>query len=393
MITQGANSVAVGFSAGVTTQGTIAVAIGNASGTTNQGAGSVAVGFNSGNNTQGINCVALGNAAGTTTQGTNAVAIGIAAASTNQCAGSVAIGNTTGNSAQGANCVAIGSSAGRFTQGINAVAIGINAGLTSQGTISVAIGTSAGQTTQGTNCVAIGNSAGFTSQPSSSTALGAYSTPTASNEINLRAGTQAVKYTAASGIQSITYPTATSTVPTVIATKITGGLTVSGATSFDTNVIITNDSLNEGGQLTLRCNNALRQYNIDTINTSTGGTLRIYSEPLNTGAGTTDVPVTINQAHQVGIFNQSPTHTLDIGTDDAYKTTTSTWGISSDRRVKKDVVDANLSICYMNTKKLKLKYFAWDQTLVKTEDKHTVGFIAQDVGAVFKNAVIRISVL
>lgn len=81
---------------------------------------------------------------------------------------------------------------------------------------------------------------------------------------------------------------------------------------------------------------------------------------------------------------------LQIGTDSAGKPGTNTWTISSDVRIKEDVVSANVGICYSNVKNIPLKYFKWRDDIYTTDqvrDRHKLGWIAQDVEIVFPKAV------
>lgn len=60
----------------------------------------------------------------------------------------------------------------------------------------------------------------------------------------------------------------------------------------------------------------------------------------------------------------------------------------SDRRVKKDVTDANLDICYNKVKGTKVTHWAYEKFAGDNEnDKHRLGFVAQDVQEHFPKAV------
>lgn len=75
---------------------------------------------------------------------------------------------------------------------------------------------------------------------------------------------------------------------------------------------------------------------------------------------------------------------------DAAKTTSGSWASTSDVRVKKNIVDADISLCYSNIKQLGLKYFEWDSQYIDktvTPDRHVLGFIAQEVKEKFPKAV------
>lgn len=92
----------------------------------------------------------------------------------------------------------------------------------------------------------------------------------------------------------------------------------------------------------------------------------------------------------VGIGNTDATFRLHLGVDSAAKPSTNTWTISSDRRIKTDIEDADTQVCYDVVKQLKLKRFQYDASyaeVTQMKDKHMVGWIAQDVETVFPKAV------
>ena len=77
-----------------------------------------------------------------------------------------------------------------------------------------------------------------------------------------------------------------------------------------------------------------------------------------------------------------------MSTDGARKLTTTTWLTGSDSRIKTDVESANLQTCYETVKSVDLKYFKWNFPAgVVPDDRHSLGFIAQEVKEIFPNAV------
>jgi len=90
----------------------------------------------------------------------------------------------------------------------------------------------------------------------------------------------------------------------------------------------------------------------------------------------------------VGLGISAPSYQLDMSTDGARKLTTTTWSTGSDKRIKKDIESANLQMCYDTVKSIDLKYFKWNFPVeIIPDDKHSLGFIAQDVKEIFPNAV------
>ena len=90
----------------------------------------------------------------------------------------------------------------------------------------------------------------------------------------------------------------------------------------------------------------------------------------------------------VGIGLSNPTFQLQLSTDSAAKPTSSSWSVTSDQRIKRNIVDADLQLCYDTVKSLKLKRFEWDPSWNATlPDRHSLGFIAQEVKQYFPKSV------
>lgn len=93
---------------------------------------------------------------------------------------------------------------------------------------------------------------------------------------------------------------------------------------------------------------------------------------------------------KVGLGTSDPAYQLDLSTDGARKLTSTTWLTGSDERVKKNIEDANVAMCYSNVKNLKLRRFQWDSNFYPSNlvnDQNVVGWIAQEVATVFPKAV------
>ena len=107
-----------------------------------------------------------------------------------------------------------------------------------------------------------------------------------------------------------------------------------------------------------------------------------------------NVITTAGRLQALGFLNvgsiASPTLNLQLQNDYAGKPTTNTWTIVSDERIKKNIVLADLDRCYEIVKGLPLKYYEWNYPVeaeIENKDKHSLGFIAQDVEDVFPNAI------
>ena len=97
---------------------------------------------------------------------------------------------------------------------------------------------------------------------------------------------------------------------------------------------------------------------------------------------------------KVGIGLSAPTAQLELSLNDAKKPTSDLWTITSDIRVKKNICDADIDMCYNVSKKLKLRRFRWDEKYMrtqdgrmKTNDMSVIGFIAQEVAEIFPKCV------
>lgn len=88
-----------------------------------------------------------------------------------------------------------------------------------------------------------------------------------------------------------------------------------------------------------------------------------------------------------GVLKSTPSYTLDIG-GNARKSTTTTWLTGSDERVKENIEDADLDICYNTVKVLKLRRFKWKEEIYPDyTDRNVIGFIAQEVEQYFPNSI------
>jgi len=98
----------------------------------------------------------------------------------------------------------------------------------------------------------------------------------------------------------------------------------------------------------------------------------------------------ITAGGNIGIGFNTPSFKLHLINDSAAKPSTSSWFISSDERIKENIEDANLDICYNNIKNLKLKRYKYKDNFIENhsiEDKHKLGWIAQEVKTYIPKAV------
>jgi hypothetical protein len=99
----------------------------------------------------------------------------------------------------------------------------------------------------------------------------------------------------------------------------------------------------------------------------------------------------LNESGKVGI-DVSPTHTLHLPNDDAYKTTTTTWTNTSDERLKKDIVNFTDGMNIIRTiEPKKYKYNGLAGT--PNDGVEYIGVLAKDIKAVapYCHRVLKVS--
>ena len=93
----------------------------------------------------------------------------------------------------------------------------------------------------------------------------------------------------------------------------------------------------------------------------------------------------------VGIGLTNPAYKLELSTDSAGKPGLGgLWTVVSDERIKTDIIPADLDRCYEIVKSVPLKHFGFAPGVYTDDqinDKHGLGWIAQDVQKVFSKAV------
>jgi hypothetical protein len=103
-------------------------------------------------------------------------------------------------------------------------------------------------------------------------------------------------------------------------------------------------------------------------------------------------PMSLNPlGGNVGIGTTTPAYRLEISTDSAGKPGVGgLWTVVSDERIKTDIIPADLDRCYEIVKSVPLKHFGFAPGVYtddQIQDKHSLGWIAQDVQKVFSKAV------
>ena len=107
-------------------------------------------------------------------------------------------------------------------------------------------------------------------------------------------------------------------------------------------------------------------------------------------AGTKSDVMSLTRDGRVGIGTASPGYQLELSTDSAGKPSSTLWTIVSDERIKEDIELADLDLCYEAIKAIPLKRYKWRDDIYTAEqvtDRRKLGWIAQDVEAIFPKAV------
>jgi hypothetical protein len=132
------------------------------------------------------------------------------------------------------------------------------------------------------------------------------------------------------------------------------------------------------------------------------GTVRVCGRNDFGQLGTADATNRSTVVNTIGIDKQAPyiqintlalsvaspstAFQLDLSTDNARKLSSTTWFTGSDERIKSGIETANLQRCSEIIDSLDLKYFEWAPEL-QVKDRHSLGWIAQDVEKFFPNSV------
>ena len=93
---------------------------------------------------------------------------------------------------------------------------------------------------------------------------------------------------------------------------------------------------------------------------------------------------------RVGIGVASPGYTLDVNgsINGSVGVLSNGTFLTSDRRVKENILDADLNICYSNIKSLPLRRFTFISSFKTTKyDGSQIGFIADEVSSIFPKSV------
>ena len=132
-----------------------------------------------------------------------------------------------------------------------------------------------------------------------------------------------------------------------------------------------------------------------SINSSTVSIRYSLINPIKQGAQWTYNSLNTSVYHMgnVGIGTTNPGYQLDVrgniysSTGGLTQSGLTTWTVLSDRRIKENIVKASYEKCLDNVKNIELYNFNFKDNCVNTNDKHQLGFIAQEVREVYPKAI------
>ena len=132
-----------------------------------------------------------------------------------------------------------------------------------------------------------------------------------------------------------------------------------------------------------------------SLKTSTVSIRYSLINPIKTGAQWTYNSLNTSVYHMgnVGIGTTNPGYQLDVrgniysSTGGLTQSGLTTWTVLSDRRIKENIVKASYEKCLDNVKNIELYNFNFKDNCVNTNDKHQLGFIAQEVQEVYPKAI------
>ena len=131
-------------------------------------------------------------------------------------------------------------------------------------------------------------------------------------------------------------------------------------------------------------------YSLAIGSIATSGFPYIQGVNFNGGSASADL-ILQGYGGSVGIGTTSPAYLLSVNTDSAGKPGVGgLWTVVSDERIKTDITPADLDRCYEIVKSVPLKHFGFAPGVYTDDqinDKHSLGWIAQDVQKVFSKAV------
>ena len=360
-----------------------------------------------GNIRQGPFFVSIGEGAGETSQQPYGIAVGYRAGYISQNNTTVALGYLSAFQGQQTNATAIGYQAGETNQGTNAIAIGFRAGQTNQhnDTIVLNATTSALNTTRANAtfirpvraATAVSNIVGYTQDGElidittmNFSSGGNLSTPGAITAAAYYGDAGFLSNIGGNFTNQITFSNTQTGFNSVISNYGISNASPIHTLDVGANVVIQDTGSNV---LTVRGNVLASKITLGTVSITPSYTLQQITTTGNTASTTLQLTNSGNSlvtSGRVGIKTSSPTFDLEvIGT--AAKTGGGTWSSTSDRRLKENIINADLDQCYETVKNVPLRRFTWKSGIEEfsehQKDKNVLGWIAQEVEEVMPKSI------
>tara|TARA_B100000073_G_scaffold213724_1_gene177659 strand:+ start:2305 stop:7512 length:5208 start_codon:yes stop_codon:yes gene_type:complete len=343
--------------------------------------------------------VSLGEGAGATSQSAYGIGIGYRAAYIGQNNATIAMGSNAGYDGQAEGAVAMGFHAGESGQGMNSVALGFYAGANNQhpSTIAINAGVTPLQTarpnatyikplsarTQASNVMGYAADGELIDCTTVSFNSG--------GKLIATQGIEADKFYGDGGFLSNVGTNFTNTIsflnPSIGFKSDSPAHGISNLTPTHTLDVGSNLFIQDTGSnvLSVSGNILAEKITLGNVAISATYTLQQITNTGNTTSKTIQFTNTGNSLvtdGKVGIKTASPTFDLEV-TGTAAKTGGGSWSSTSDRRLKENIQDANIDMCYDTVKSIPLRRFRWRDDLEGfseyQKDKNVLGWIAQEV--------------
>jgi alpha-tubulin suppressor-like RCC1 family protein len=120
-------------------------------------------------------------------------------------------------------------------------------------------------------------------------------------------------------------------------------------------------------------------------------TSTIATQYLQNNYACANTTLYVNQNNgNVGLGTLTPNYQLELSADSAGKPSTAYWTVSSDARLKENIEDADLDICYNNMKNLRLVQYTWKDNIYQSdsiENQTQLGWIADEVETILPKSI------
>jgi hypothetical protein len=169
-----------------------------------------------------------------------------------------------------------------------------------------------------------------------------------------------------------------------------GSITATGTLNVSTNITCGNANVNGNiASQSTNVNGNLTSQSINVNGNITSQSANINGKFYNNKQLANYIAIDVN-ANSGSLSSYSPIYPLDVIGNT--RNSSGSWLSGSDKRVKTNIIDANLETCYNNIKNLKLRNFQWNDMYAESNnitDNNQIGWIAQEVAPIFPKSVIE----